>query len=423
MARKRHRVAHIMPWEGVGGTEQAALRIARTVEDAGFDTTFFCLRSAPVVSEFFSRAGYDTVAWRDAYPSFNGYRYFLHESLQLAREFRRRAISLVHCADVPAGSYAALAGRLAMVPVICHVRNRFVKIPEPDRRFLRAVSRFAFVSRGAWRAFAYHVPANRGVVLYDGIEVRPSEAGLDSEANAQDVRREFNIPARATIVGMIARIDQQKDYETLAKAAARVVSATPDVRFLIVGGYSVEQIQRDHFEQVKQWLAAYGVSEYFIFTDFRSDVPRLLRAMEIVVLSTHYEGLPLVLIEAMACRKPVVATDVDGVPEIVKDDETGLLFAHQDDARLAAHIVSLIRDPSRADRLGRSGQSFVQANFNHEQIKRGIVGLYGGMLGGSSLSESIHRKLAPIGDLALRAGYAAVDATVRADAVSRSTRA
>jgi len=117
MARKRHRVAHIMPWEGVGGTEQAALRIARTVEDAGFDTTFFCLRSAPVVSEFFSRAGYDTVAWRDGYPSFNGYRYFLHESLQLAREFRRRAITLVHCADVPAGSYAALAGRLAMVPV------------------------------------------------------------------------------------------------------------------------------------------------------------------------------------------------------------------------------------------------------------------------------------------------------------------
>src|SRR6478752_6060253 len=119
MARKRHRVAHIMPWEGVGGTEQAALRIARSVEDAGFDATFFCVRSAPVVRDFFSSAGYDTVMWRDGYPRFNGYRYFIQESLQLAREFRRRGITLVHCADVPAGSFAGLAGRLALVPGTC----------------------------------------------------------------------------------------------------------------------------------------------------------------------------------------------------------------------------------------------------------------------------------------------------------------
>jgi len=360
MAGKRHRIAHVMPWEGVGGTEQAALRIARAVDDAGFDSTFFCVRSAPVVSEFFSAAGYDTVTWRDGYPRFNGYRYFLHESLQLAREFRRRGITLVHCADVPAGSFAALAGRLALIPVICHVRNRHIDIPEQDSRLLKAVNRFAFVSRGAWRAFAHHVPPSRGVVVYDGVEVPPRDADRDHQADARDVRREFNIPANATIVGMIARVDVQKDYETLAKAAARVVSATRDVRFLIVGGYSVEEIQRRHFEKVRQWLAASGVSDYFIFTDFRTDVPRLLRAMDIVVLSTHYEGLPLVLLEAMACRKPVVATDVDGVPELVTDNQTGLLFPHQDDARLAGHILSLIRDSSSAERLATSGQSFVR---------------------------------------------------------------
>jgi len=422
MAGKRHRIAHVMPWEGVGGTEQAALRIARAVKDSGFDSTFFCVRSAPVVSDFFSSAGYETVMWRDGYPRFNGYRYFMHESLELAREFRRREITLVHCADVPAGSYAALAGRLALVPVICHVRNRHIDIPEQDRRLLRAVSRFAFVSRGAWRAFAYRVPASRGVVVYDGIEVPPGDVDRDQEANGQDVRREFNIPASATIVGMIARVDIQKDYETLAKAAAQVVSVTPNVRFLIVGGYSVEQIQRRHFEQVKRWLDSYRVSDYFIFTDFRSDVQRLLRAMDIVVLSTHYEGLPLVLLEAMACRKPVVATAVDGVPELVTDNQTGLLFPHQDDGRLAEHLISLISDSSRADRLGRSGQSFVRSNFNSEQFKRGIVGLYEGVLGGNKLSAAIRRKLVPVQDLALRVGYAAVDATVRS-AVSRSTRA
>ena len=190
---------------------------------------------------------------------------------------------------------------------------------------------------------------------------------------------------------MVARVDRQKDYETLAKAAARVVKATPDVRFLIVGGYSVEEIQRRHFGQVKQWLAENGVAEHFIFTDFRSDVPRLLGAMDIVVLSTHYEGLPLVLLEAMARGKPVIATDVDGVPELVTDNETGLLFPHQDDARLAAHILSLIHDPSRAANLGESGRSFVKQNFNDEQFRRGVVGLYESVLGSNPLLTKVRR--------------------------------
>jgi len=118
------RVAHIMPWDGVGGTEHAALRIGNAVKDAGFNTTYFCLGSAPLVRDFFSSAGFDTDTWRPSYPSFNGYRSFLRDSIELAKQFRRRRISLVHCGDVPAGSYAALAGRLALTPVICHVRNR-----------------------------------------------------------------------------------------------------------------------------------------------------------------------------------------------------------------------------------------------------------------------------------------------------------
>jgi glycosyltransferase involved in cell wall biosynthesis len=423
MTGKRHRIAHIMPWEGVGGTEQAALRIAHAVKNAGFDSTFFYVRAAPLVGDFFSSAGYDTVAWRDVYPMFNGYRYFLHESLQLAREFRRRAITVVHCADVPAGAFAALAGRLALLPVICHVRNRHTDIAEPNRQFLRAVSRFVFVSRGAWRAFAHRVPDNRGVVVYDGVEVPPPESDGAREANGRDVRNEFNIAADATIVGMIARVDRQKDYETLAKAAARIVSVNRNVRFLIVGGHSAEESQRRHFPQVKEWLAAHGVSEYFIFTDYRSDVPRLLRAMDIVVLSTHYEGLPLVLLEAMACGKPVVATEVDGVPELVMNDHTGLLFAHQNEAGLAAHILSLISDPARAARLGLTGRSFVQSNFDDEQFKRGILGLYDTVLGGNRLSAAIRRNLVPLADLGLRASYAAVDASVRSNAASRSNRA
>jgi glycosyltransferase involved in cell wall biosynthesis len=407
------RVAHILPWDGVGGTEQAALRIGNAVREAGFETTYFCLGSAPPVREFFSSAGYETDTWRPCYPRFNGYGYFLRESIELAKQFRRRAINLVHCGDVPAGAYAALAGRLALVPVICHVRNRHHDIPQPDRQFLRAVTRFAFVSRESWRAFGYPVAESRGEVVYDGVEVSGRVAGPGHAEARPDVRREFNIPDAATIIGMIARVDQQKDYETLARAAARLKSASVSVRFLIVGGHSTEEVQRRHFDQVQAWLAANHVAQYFIFTDFRTDVPRLLDAMDIVVLSTHYEGLPLVLLEAMARGKPVVATAVDGVPEVVTHGQTGLLFAHQDDAALASHLQSLIAEPSLVERLGENGRAHVQTHFNREQFKRRILNLYKTVLGGNKLSAAIAPRLGPVADLALKAGHAALGASAR----------
>jgi glycosyltransferase involved in cell wall biosynthesis len=123
--------------------------------------------------------------------------------------------------------------------------------------------------------------------------------------------------------------------------------------------------------------------------------------------------LPLVLLEAMASGKPVVATAVDGVPEVVTDRQTGLLFPHQDDAMLAAHVISLIQDRSLAAHLGRNGRSFIQANFNSEQFKRGIVALYDTVLHRNPLSAAIRPNLALVADLALRAGCAALDASIR----------
>ena len=412
MGRHRQRVAHILPWDGVSGTEHAALRIGRAVQEEGFDTTFFCVGSASIVRDFFDSAGFETGTWWDAYPGFNGYRYFLHESMRLASEFRRRGIDLVHCADVPAGAFAALAGRLALAPVICHVRNRHTDIGQPEQLMLRAVNKFAFVSRSSWAAFGHRVPNRRGVVIYDGVEVAEN-AGPDTTEARRDVRREFDVPDDTTIVGMIARVDPQKDYETLAKAAKRLVDASMKVRFLIVGGYSVERAQLRHFDQVKRWLADHNVTAQFTFTDFRADVSRLLQAMDIVVLSTHYEGLPLVLLEAMACGKPVVATAVDGVPEVVTHDRTGLLFPHADDELLAAHLAALMRDSERAAQLGSSARAFVESHFGREQFKRSVVDLYDAVLHRNKLSAAVRPNFRPVADLARKVGFAALDASIR----------
>lgn len=380
MSEHLYNIAHILPWSAVGGTEHATRRIAQAIEGNQFKNIAFCQNESTSVIDFFAEGGFETALYEPIELSLRRPQTFLRASLQLAGEFKRRKINLVHCSDVLAARFAAAAGRLAGLPILCHVRNRYENIGRFDRRGLRLVNKFAFVSQDTWRRFSFRVPSQRGVVVYDGIDADLQSDVIRATAK-QDVRRELGIPDTAKIVGMVARIDPQKDYRTLARAARDVVAAEPNVRFVIVGGYSSREEHRAHYEEVKKMLAENKVADYFIFTDFRKDIPRLVNAMDIFVLSTHWEGLPLVILEAMAQGKPVIATAVDGIPEIIIDGKTGLLFSHQNNEQLAAQVLSLLHDEARATIIGRLARQFIKTNFSKEHFADSISDLYREMLG------------------------------------------
>lgn len=374
----RH-VAHVLPWDTVGGTEHATVRVARAAAGYGFRSTAFCPSASGPVAEIFRAAGFEVAPYEPVELGLRRPHNFALASVRLAREFRRRGVGLVHCADVLGAHYAALAGRLAGVPVVCQVRSRYAVLPRRERNLLRFVSRFVFVSRDTWRHFTFPVAPHKGAVVYDGIDA--SDAAAHSPAEARAVREEFRIPEGVKVVGMVARLARQKDYPTLARAAARVVAEYPEVRFMVVGDNSLSADHRAHYAEVAGVLESLGVARHFVFTGFREDVSRLMSAFDVFVLSTHAEGLPLVILEAMAGARPVVATAVDGVPEVVKDGETGLVHAHEDDEGLAAALLSVLRDEALAARLGDAGRAFVRANFTRESFAAGIAAVYESVLG------------------------------------------
>jgi glycosyltransferase involved in cell wall biosynthesis len=160
-----------------------------------------------------------------------------------------------------------------------------------------------------------------------------------------------------------------------------VVAKYPDTRFLIVGDHAESGLYRDHYAKVRALLEAHRLGEHFVFTGFRRDVSRFLAAMDIFVLSTHQEGLPLVILEAMAHARPVVATAIDGVPEIVLDGTTGLLHPHRDDARLADRILALLDDGRLAARLGAAGRHLVETRFSRQQFAASMASVYRALLG------------------------------------------
>lgn len=379
------RIAHILPFPSVGGTEHATVRIAKAVDPGRFTSIAFCIPSAGPVRQFVSDLGIPCTTYEPPVPSYRHGRAYLHLSIRLARELRRRHVDVVHCSDLQAAHQVALAGRLAGLPVLCHIRNRFESMSRRDRSFLWMVHKFVFVSRDTWRHFAYHVSPKRGTVVYDGIEVPATD---DETMDYLSVRREFGIPEHAPVIGMMARIAPQKDFATLARAAARIRKVQPDVRFLIAGDYASEKNQR-HYREVQAVVRDNGVAESFIFTGYRDDVPRLINALDVFVLSTHCEGLPLVILEAMARAKPVVATAVDGIPEIVHHGESGLLFPHEDDETLASQITRLLTDREWGRRLGSAGRDLVRSAFSSAQFAASMNAVYDSMLSPGSRAFAV----------------------------------
>jgi len=287
------------------------------------------------------------------------------ESLAVARLIQHAGADIVHFSDKYVAYNGSLAALLAHSRIICHVRG--LSDPHLTLRYrlpLLPVHSFIFVSEEVMRTFPLSLPRTKGRVIYDPIEVSAADM---NESNAS-VRCELGIPPACALVGMVSRVAPQKDFFTLASAAAVILSKYPDTRFLVVGENSGDDSHRHHYEEVAHRLNELGIRSSFIFTGYRSDVPRLISAMDISLLCTHREGFPLSILESMAMRKPVIATAVGGVPEIIRHGVTGYLHQHENSEELAEAIIHLIENPEEAKQIGETGYEHVRQNHPRQKF-------------------------------------------------------
>ncbi|HMH50159.1 MAG TPA: glycosyltransferase [Candidatus Acidoferrum sp.] len=233
------------------------------------------------------------------------------------------------------------------------LRGRFLV----DRTIARLVTRVIAVSRGA-ADFLIHgkgYPAHKVVVVPNGRDLTRFTPGAHREA----VRKELGLDRDAPVVGVVGRLETQKGHVYLLDAWPEVVRAHPDARLLVVGEGSLHEALR------RQARDAH-VADSVIFTGFRSDVPRILDASDVLALPSLHEGMPLTVIEAAAAGRPVVATAVDGTPEVVRDGETGYLVPPADPAALSRALLAVLGDPDAAARMGREAHRWAHERFDVE---------------------------------------------------------
>ncbi len=302
----------------------------------------------------------------------------LRQAYAIRGALRAARASLVHAISPISYRAVGLAGLFTSVRRICHIQ-----LP-PGSGQLEWCFRFgpeAVIT--CYQAQADEVrndlarvsPRARLVAIPNSVDVEGFSPG------APDPAFRFGADRVVLITGHLSEV---KGYSTFLRAAAALRDRVGRVAFISLGGETLEPGAQTRYEAMAREL---GISDSVHFLGWRSDVAAVLRSADIVVLPSKLEGLPLSVLEAMSCARPVIATAVNGTPEAVIDGVTGLLVAPDDVEGLSSAILTLVNDPDRAARMGEEGRRVAVDRFSLRAYLRGIEALYDELLG---FSRSVH---------------------------------
>jgi len=192
---------------------------------------------------------------------------------------------------------------------------------------------------------------------------------LPAPAEVDAARSELGLAPGDEVFGVVGRLDTQKGHRYLIDALPEILRVRPHARLLLVG-------EGDLRASLEAQARGLGVHGRVVFAGFRRDVARMMALMDVVVLPSLYEGLPLVLIEAQALARPIVATAVDGNTDVVEDGKSGRIVPPEDPEALARAVLELLADRAAARRLGETALRSVREHFTLEQQMRRTVELY-----------------------------------------------
>jgi glycosyltransferase involved in cell wall biosynthesis len=380
------RILHLLLTPFRGGAEEHALSLLTALRNYGF--TPFVAAPGPLLETMAaqlaeSRVGRLTIDT----PSRPFHRTRL--VAQLAAMIQKEHIDVVHCHSVLGSLFAIPAVRIfrgRSIVETCHGREfwrqgkRFKGNFWLDRQASRFVGRFIAVSQAAAEFLqkSKGIPGNKIVTIRNGRDLASVMPPTPKEM--AEARAELGL-SNEQVVLLLGRLASEKGHALLLEALRALGPRRPSLIAMFAG---VGPLEAD----LKAKCEAAGLTGRVRFLGYRQDLQRLLAASDLVVLPSISEGLPLAAVEALAAARPIVATEVGGTPEVVLNDQTGLLVPPNDSAALAQAIHRVLSNPPLARRLGTSGRRFVERHFDVRlQIDR-TMGLYAEMIGKAAMPSA-----------------------------------
>jgi glycosyltransferase involved in cell wall biosynthesis len=314
---------------------------------------------------------------------------------QLVGILRSRNIQILHSHLFYSSLFASPLGRVAGVPVICetpHVRELWRK----GWKSSFAVDRFAGHFVDAWIAVSQanadylvrekRVPAKKVHVVHNGCDIRRFSLG---KVAPPEVRRSVGVGTNEIMAVVLARLEPQKGHRYLLEALPSVAKEFPLLRVVFVGDGQLRVA-------LETQARSLGLEAVVRFAGYQSNAPEWLAASDFTVLPSLFEGLPLVAIESLAAGKPVIATAVDGSPEVVVQGQTGMLVPPEDPGALATALRAMLQKPQDWQRLGAAGRGRVEELFTEDLQVRHTEDLYLSVLQQKTGRAVVREELAPV---------------------------
>jgi glycosyltransferase involved in cell wall biosynthesis len=319
----------------------------------------------------------------------------LQAAWQIYRICRRERFTIVHTHQVKAALFGQLAARLAGVPIVVNTVHGFYfheHTPPMKRRAWIWLERFCaqlsdiLLSQNrediATAVSTGICPKGKIEHLGNGIDVRRFDRTTIPQSRIDQLRDELQIPAGAPVVGFVGRLVREKGLVELFAAVRRLRERHPSMRFLLIGPVDSDMSDCIGPEAARDA----GIGDISIFAGYRSDMPELYSLMTVLCLPSHREGLPRSPMEASSMGVPVVATNIRGCREVVRDDENGYLVPLRDEDELFASLDRILSDAALATRLGARAREMALAEFDERIIFGRVAAVYRRLLGQKGLA-------------------------------------
>lgn len=297
--------------------------------------------------------------------------------LDLVKIIKRDKIQILHCHGYGASTFGRIAGFITGNPVIIHEHMIDATIPLHQKiadKILSPLTSKGVAVSSAVKTFMTDdrsIPERNMQVIYNSI---PSDyCSRYTDDQKIDNAKKYNIPQNKLLVGIVGRLDPLKGHTFFLQAAKAVLKAVPETCFIVVGDGELRS-------ELEKYTLQLGIQNDVLFLGHCENVKEIVSLFDLLASSSLSEGLPLNIPEAMAQGKPVVATSVGGVPEVIKDGETGYLVPAKSPDKLADKIIKLLCDDKLRDQLGANALKHCQQFFLAPVSVSKLIKLYNELL-------------------------------------------
>ena len=369
------RILHLISCSGVFGAERVVLVLSKALKKRNFHPVIGVISNISnshfSVAEEAKAAGLDTVI----FPCIH--KFDLKLIFAIRNYIEKQRIDLIHCHGYKSNLFGLLSSHQKIPKVTTnhnwlksHWKLRAYCLL--DSLWIRFFDRIVSVSQEIKdEMLKFRIPEEKISVVDNGIDLDR----FDKALSTQNIRREFKLDNNIKIVGTIGALGSEKGHDYFLQTAKDVIQTNIPVKFFIVGDGPLK-------EQLEYQIHHLGIGDNVILTGYRKDIPEILSLFDIFVLPSVKEGLPMVLLEALAAKKAVIATNIGAIPKVIIHNETGLLVEPLSSNGLSRELTILLNNPAKAEQLGQTGYLRVKDYFSSDIMTDRYISLYAGLVQG-----------------------------------------